>query len=76
MTKITATKMVKEEVEFDVDDRIYDEDSMAWKIANIILDGRLETNIKNLYVEDYGAVSYTVEKINSAFDMADKILEL
>lgn len=76
MTKITAIKKVEQEVDFELDDRIYADDCKAWKIANIIMEGRLESNIKFLYDDDYSIVAYTVEKINDAFKMADKIMEL
>ena len=62
--------------EFEVDDRVYNEDDMVWKIANIILEKRLKNLCDDMYSDNVTHVSYTIEKINEAFIMADEILEL
>lgn len=76
MVEITAIRQIKEKVSFSVDDRIYGEDEMVYKIANVILDDRLSSLIHTIYSNDYDPVSWSVEEINEAFKKADKILAL
>jgi hypothetical protein len=65
-----------ESKEFEVDDRIFNEDDMSWKIANIILEKRLKNLQDDMYSDNVSHVSYTIEKINEAFSMADEIIKL
>jgi hypothetical protein len=66
----------KEKVVFEADDRVYDEDTKVWKIANIILEKRLENLRHDMYSDNVSVVEYNIGKINEAFIMADEILEL
>jgi len=74
--KFTAKKQVTVEEEIEVDDRIYQEDEKVWKIANIILEGCMDRIQRDLYHDDAWIVTNAAERINNAFSMADKIMEL
>lgn len=74
--KIKAQKTVTVDVDYEVDDRIYHEDEMIYKIANIIIDDRMEGLINTVYSGEDKAVSWAVIEINEAFKKADKILAL
>ena len=66
----------KEKRVFEADDRVYDEDTMVWKIANVILEKRLKNLQNDMYSDNVTVAGYTIEKINESFIMADEILEL
>lgn len=76
--KITTEyqKTTTETKDFEVDDRIYADDSMAYKIANIILDGKMDALITDLYGDNLFWVERSVKTINDAFKKADEIVEL
>ena len=75
--KIKTYKTVKQEVEIEVDDRIYgEEEGYTWFIANIILNGKLETMVDSLYGQEYNDIKFTSEQINEAFRKADEIVEV
>lgn len=75
--KIKTYKTVKQEVEIEVDDRIYGEDEgNAWFIANIILNGKLEIMVDSLYGQEYDDIKFTSEQINEAFQKADEIVKV
>jgi hypothetical protein len=66
----------KEKVVFEVDERVCNEDTTVWKIANIILEKRLKNLRNDMYSDNITLVEYNIGKINEAFIMADEILEL
>ena len=75
--KIKTYKTVKQEVEIEVDDRIYGEDEgNTWMIANIILNGKLETMVDSLYGQEYNDIKFMSEQINEAFRKADEIVKV
>jgi hypothetical protein len=78
--KIKTYKTVKQEVEIEVDDRIYGPDTSdarnTWMIANIILNGCLPKMVDSLYGQEYNDIIFVCDKINEAFQKADKILEI
>jgi hypothetical protein len=76
MRKVTGKEQVTVDRDFDVDDRIHDDESAAWKIANIVLDGRMRAKVEYLYSGDAKFVSMAASEINDAFKKADAILAL
>lgn len=72
--KYKKTVVVEEEV--DVDDRVYNDESMAYRIANIILDNRLNYVYDDLYDKDPRVINNAAEQLNDAFKKADDILKL
>lgn len=78
--KIKTYKTVKQEVEIEVDDRIYGPDNVgdgnAWIIANIILNGCLSKMIDSLHGQEYNDIVFVCDKINEAFQKADRIQEI
>jgi hypothetical protein len=72
--KYKKTVVVEEEVH--VDDRVYNDESMTYRIANIILDGRLNYVYDDLYDKDPRVINNAAEKLNEAFKKADDILKL
>ena len=71
-----AKKQIIVEEDIDVDDRIYRENDIAWQMANILLDNRLQKITDDLYSENIGAVKSAAERINNAFKRADNCIEL
>lgn len=75
--KIEAKKVVETKVDIDVDDRIFHEEDIAWKVANLLLDGNLDHIVyRDLHSDDYGRASYAAQRINAAFKMADGCIAL
>lgn len=77
--KIKTYKTIKQEIEIEVDDRIYPNnvgERNDWMIANIILNGCLSKMIDSLYGQEYNDIKFISEQINEAFQKADKILEV
>lgn len=78
--KIKTYKTVKQEVEIEVDDRIYGADTSdarnTWMIANIILNGKLEIMVDSLYGQEYNDIKFMSEQINEAFRKADEIVKV
>lgn len=77
--KIKTYKTIKQEIEIDVDDRIYPDnvgEGNDWMIANIILNGCLPKMVDSLYGQEYNDIKFVSEQINEAFQKADKILEV
>ena len=77
--KITADYKVTEKrtQEFDVDSRICNDELMTYRVADIILDGRLQNLRNDLYEDDnLYVVERAVHIINEAFSKADTILAL
>lgn len=74
--KFKYEKTVVVEEEIDIDDRIYNDHSAEYKIANIILDGRMKRIYDDLYHKDAGVVQNAAEQINEAFKKADDIIKL
>lgn len=74
--KFKYEKTVVVEAEIYIDDRIYNDNSVEFKIANIILDGRLNRIYEDLYHKDEMVIQDAAEKLNDAFKKADAILKL
>ena len=74
--KFKYEKTVVVEEEIDIDDRIYNDHSAEYKIANIILDERMKRIYDDLYHKDAGVVQNAAEQLNEAFKKADAIIKL
>ena len=77
--KIQTTKLVEQKVEYEVDDLLLheDENTIEWKIANIIHEGRLSNLCSDLYRENADTVvKYTVTQINHISKLTRDILEI
>ena len=74
--KFKYEKTVVVEEEIDIDDRIYNEGSTGYKIANIILDERMKRIYDDLYDKDAGVIRNAAEQLNEAFKKADAIIKL
>ena len=75
--QITIKRQRVIEETLDVDDRIYDEDGDACKIANVLLDGGMKRIIdRHLYSDEESSVDSAVRSINDAFKKADEILAI
>ena len=75
--KIEAFRTVKEKVEIEVDDRIYDNDTVIWQMANLFLNDGLDRIVsRDLYSDDFDHANYAAQRINEAFKFADKALAL
>ena len=75
--QITVKRQRVIEETLDVDDRIYEENSDACKIANVLLDGGMKRIIdRHLYSDNEGCVDSAVRSINDAFKKADEILAI
>jgi transcriptional regulator with XRE-family HTH domain len=75
MPKFSAKRTVVQEVEIDVDDRIWDETCNAYKVADIILGGRLKRICeRDMYSDDESVVSNAARRVNEAFQTADRII--
>lgn len=74
---VEAKKMIEQVVNIEVDDRIYNDRTVIWQMADLILDGSLDRIVsRDLYSEEYDRASYAAERINEAFQKADKALAL
>jgi len=74
---VEAKKMIEQVVNIEVDDRIYREGTMEWEMANLILDGALDRIVsRDLHSGDYFRAESAAERINEAFQKADKALAL
>lgn len=74
---VEAKKMIEQVVNIEVDDRIHQEDTVFWHMADMILEGKLDNIIdRDLYCGEFDRVSYAAKRINEAFQKADKALAL
>lgn len=64
------------DAEVEVDNRWEAKDIEAWKIADILLDNRLNRMIDNIYNGVYESAKHSASSINEAFRKADKILDV
>jgi hypothetical protein len=75
--KLTAKRQVEVVDEFEVDDRIHDEQCAAYKVADIIMGGTIGRTIERyIYSGDAGTVDAAVRKVNEAFAKADAVIAL
>jgi len=74
--KFKTKKTVVVEEELDVDDQLYQEHSIEWQMADLILEGHLDRLSADLYHEDSYVVYRAAERINRAFKRADACLQL
>lgn len=74
--KFKYAKTIVVEEEIDVDDRVYNDESMEYRIADIILDRRLNYVYDDLYDKDPRVINNAAEQLNEAFKKADAILKL
>ena len=72
---VKRQKIVEEEVE--VDNRVYADDTLDWKMANIISDNRLLKLIDDLYDDKNSSVVIdAANTINRTFNMVDSCKHL
>lgn len=74
--KFTAKRIQVVEEEIDVDDRLYDDDTLAWQTADMFLNGHLKEISDDLLDEKGSEVRYAASRINEAFEKADKAILL
>ena len=74
--KFKVKKRITVEEDIDVDDRLYQEDSIEWQMTNMILNGQLDNLQHDLFHEESGIVNAAAERINNAFKKADGCLAL
>lgn len=74
---VEAKKMIEQVVNIEVDDRIYNDHTVIWQMADMLLDGELDRIVsRDLHSGDYFRAENAAERINEAFQKADKALAL
>lgn len=74
---VEAKKLIVEVINVEVDNRIHQEDTIFWYMADMILEGELDNIIdRDLYCGEFDRVSYAAKRINEAFKKADKTIAL
>lgn len=75
--KFTVEKRVLVKEEIEVDDRIYDDHTLEWQMADILLNGALKRIVdRDLDHEDSYVIEDAISRINEAFKKADACLVL
>ena len=75
--KIVVEKQVTVKQEIDVDDRIYNDHTLEWQMANILLNGSLKRIVdRDLFHDESWVVEDAIDRINHAFKKADACMIL